>query len=158
MFVSRSWSDIRILLFFVLNLLAINWFVGLENNKIGAQAMWRLSIPVSFSTYVWLWPPLLSFLGWKADSFYIIESGEVSILIKSKVSLCVMMWVVPGRYRCQLYAQNVTVYFNSVKCVSCARIIIDMWDYVTDRDQCLSLIDKDLVYISFFVALPLLCN
>ena len=40
--------------------------------------------------------PPLPFQGEKADSFYIIESGEVSILIKSKVSLCVMMWVVPG--------------------------------------------------------------
>ena len=40
--------------------------------------------------------PSSPFQGEKADSFYIIESGEVSILIKSKVSLCVMMWVVPG--------------------------------------------------------------
>lgn len=35
--------------------------------------------------------PFLPFQGEKADSFYIIESGEVSILIKSKVSLCVTM-------------------------------------------------------------------
>lgn len=53
--------------------------------------------PVSVSLYQYIcvaltWPPL-PFQGEKADSFYIIESGEVSILIKSKVSFCVMVRV-----------------------------------------------------------------
>lgn len=69
--------------------------------------------------------PPLPFQGEKADSFYIIESGEVSILIKSKVSLCVMMWVVPGEIQMPgICTECNCVYFNSVKCISCARIII----------------------------------
>lgn len=40
------------------------------------------------TSYVWLvfFPPPLPSQGDKADSFYIVESGEVKILIKSKVS------------------------------------------------------------------------